>query len=78
MRRAHMLEHSDRNDPVEGTAQRSIIDQLEADVIGHTGFLGPAAGDLQLLFRQGNSGDVDPGDLVQVDGHATPTAADVE
>ena len=73
-----MLEHADRDDPVELPFELAIIDQLELDMVGDAGLLGALAGDLQLLFRQGDAEHVDAGDLVQVERHAAPAAADVE
>ena len=57
---------------------RAIVDQLEADMVGDAGFLRAPPRDLQLLLRQGDAGDVDPGDLVQIERHPAPAAADVE
>ena len=73
-----MLEHPDRHDPVEGAGDRTIVDQFEPDMIGDPSLLGSPARDLQLLFRQRDSGDVDSGDLVQIDRRPAPAAADVE
>ena len=47
---ADMLEHPDRNDPVEGPFQLPVVDQLEPDMVGDPGFLGAPPGDRQLLL----------------------------
>ena len=47
---ADMLEHADRDDPVERFFDMAIIDQFEPDVIGDAGPLGAFAGNLELMF----------------------------
>ena len=56
----------------------AIIDELELDVIGDAGSLGPLARDLQLVLRQGHAEHIDACDLVQVQRHSAPAATDVE
>ena len=57
---------------------RAVIDQLELHMVGDARGLGALAGDLELALRQGDAEDVDPGDLVQIERHPAPAAADVE
>jgi hypothetical protein len=40
---ADMLEHADRDDPVELAVERAIVDQLELHPVGHARLLGPRA-----------------------------------
>ena len=78
MRGADMLEHADRDDPVELAFDLAIIDQLEPHLVGDAGLLGAPPRDLQLLFGQGHAGHVDARDPVQIERHPAPAAADVE
>ena len=48
---ADVLEHADRDDPVEPAADRAVVAQLEAHAIGQTGALRPLPADLELLPR---------------------------
>ena len=43
MGEADMLEHADRDDPVELAGDVAIVDQLEADMVGDARLLGAAA-----------------------------------
>ena len=56
----------------------AIVDQLELHVVRDAGRLGALARDLQLVLRQGDAEHVDAGDLVQIERHPAPAAADVE
>ena len=73
-----MLEHADRDDPVESAGERAIVDQLELHAIGDAGLVGAAARDLELFLAERDAEHVDVGDAIQVERHAAPAAADVE
>ena len=45
-----MLEHADRDDPIELPLDLAIVDQLEADPVGDAGIGRPLPGNLQLLL----------------------------
>ena len=47
-------------------------------MVGDARLLGALARDLQLVLRQGDAEHVDAGDLVQIQRHPAPAAADVE
>ena len=47
-------------------------------MVGNARLGGALAGDLQLVLRQGDAEHVDARDLVQIERHAAPAAADVE
>ena len=57
---ADMLEHADRDDPVELPLDMAVVDQLELHLVGDAGLLGALAGDLQLLLGQRHAGDPTP------------------
>ena len=76
--RADMLEHPDRDDPVEASLEFAIVDELEADAVVEPRLAGAAAGDAELLFGQGDAQHFDvlgPGEHQR---EAAPAAADVE
>ena len=50
MRRADMLEHADRDDPVELPVDVAIVDQLELDLVGDARPRRALARDLDLLL----------------------------
>ncbi len=56
----------------------AIVDELELDTVGDTGFLGAARGDLELLFRQRDAQHVHIRHTIEIERHAAPAAADVE
>ena len=78
MLRADMLEHADRDDAVEPLVEQAIVLELELHMVRHAGRRRPLARDLQLVLGQGDAEHVDAGDLVQVQRHPAPAAADVE
>ncbi len=51
VRGADMLEHADRDDPVELLLDMAVVDQLELHLVGDAGRSGALASDLQLLLR---------------------------
>ena len=55
-----------------------VIDQLELHMVRHARGLGALARDLELVLRQRDPEHVDAGDLVQIQRHPAPAAADVE
>ena len=73
-----MLEHADRDDPVERPLDVAIVDQLELDPVRHPRRLGPLPSDRQLLLRQGDPEHVDVRDAVQIQSQAAPAAAEIE
>ncbi|MCY1171295.1 hypothetical protein D9M73_114000 [compost metagenome] len=78
MRRADMLEHADRHDPVERALHLAIIDQLEGDHVRHARRRRALPRHLQLFFRKRHAQYLGTRHLVQVQRHATPAATDVE
>src|SRR6478736_7267206 len=73
-----MFEHADRDDPVECAPDRAIIEQLEPDMVADARSGGASAGDVQLLLRQRDAGDIDAGDSVEVQSEAAPATADIK
>ena len=75
---ADVLEHADRDDPVEPAAERAVIAQLEADAVGETGTRCALPADLELLPRQRDPYDLAGARLGQIEPEAAPARADVE
>src|SRR5680860_841206 len=73
-----MLEHADRHDAVELAFEVAVVAQLEIDSLGKSHGAGALPGDLELLFAQGDAGDVDMGRLGKVERQAPPTGPDIE
>jgi hypothetical protein len=73
-----MLEHADRDDPVESLVEQPVIDELELHAVRDAGGRGALASDLELVFGEGDPEHVDSRHLVQEQRHPAPAAADVE
>jgi hypothetical protein len=67
-----MLEHADRDNPVEAAAQRAVVLEQEAGLVGKLLFVGPRIRDLMLLLREGYAGEVDIGMLCQIETKPAP------
>ena len=81
LRHADMLEHADRDDPVEAVASRgeiAIVDQLELHAVGDASGGGAFFGQRKLLLREGNAMHRHIGASGEEDRHAAPATANVE
>ncbi len=77
-RRADMLEHAHRDDPVEGATHIAEVGEAEADPVLEPRVLRPALGHRQLLLRQGHAEHLDAVVGPEIEPQAPPAAADVE
>src|SRR5262249_47054146 len=75
---AHMLEHADRNDAVEGAAGIAIVESLKGDLAGQPAFFSALACDCELLLRKRNAGDAGVAHLRCIERKPAPAAADVK
>src|SRR5207249_486546 len=75
---ADVLEHSDRDDPIESLGHVAIVLQLEGDLAGQPFFLRAGARESVLLLRQRDPGDARAAMLGEIERKPTPAAADVE
>ena len=75
---AHMLEHADRDDPIEAAADLGVVLELETHATLQPLLGGALAGDTQLLPAERYTGDLGAGAFGQVDAKPSPTGADVE
>jgi hypothetical protein len=78
MGRSDMLEHSDRDDPVEFTLDLAIISQFEFGPIFEPRLAGALLSDDQLLACESYPHDLDFFHLRQRQGEAAPAASDIE
>ena len=69
---ADMLEHADRDDPVERPLDLAIVLHAEADAMGKAALLGAPVGDAPLLLGQRDAGDVDIEILGEIEPEAAP------
>ena len=74
---ADMLEHADRDDPIEPSLDLTIIFQSEAYALLQLRLLGTLLRDGQLLARERDADDLDPLHLGQGKREAAPPTADV-
>ena len=73
-----MLEHADRDDPVERPLHRAVVQQFEPHPVGEALGLGAGARLGELLGRQRDAGDAGAVIARQRQRHAAPAAADIE
>src|SRR5258708_22351043 len=79
LRRAHVFEHSDRADRVEGSvAHVAVILHPDLDPILQSGLSNCAPGPLGLALREGHADGAHAMVLRGVDDHAAPAATDIE
>ncbi len=75
---ADMLEHADRDDPVEAGVKVPVILQTEFHRIGQAAFDGAATRQLELFLGQRDAGDVGAAKFGKIKPEPAPAAADVE
>ncbi len=73
-----MLEHADRDDPVEALRHLAVILQAELDLAFEPGILGALLGNLELLLGERHPDHLHAGGLGEIDGQSAPAAADIE
>src|SRR5882762_1827746 len=74
----HMLEHTDRDDPVVLSLFLAVIAKMKSDPVCKSRRRRTALGNLMLLFRQGQPGDLDAAFSGDKQCQTTPATADVE
>ena len=75
---ADMLEHADRDDPVEFLRHVAIVLQPERDAVREAFFGCAPRCECVLLLGQGDAGDVGVQQLGEIEREPAPAAADVE
>ena len=73
-----VLEHADRDDPVERFSHGAIILQAKFERVGQVLFAGALPGDRKLLLRQCDAGDFRAAEFGEIKPEPAPAAADVE
>ena len=75
---AHMLEHPDGDDPVEGARLFAVIPEVEAHALAQARSRRALLRKLVLLGGKCDAGRVHAGDAGQIEGEAAPAAADIQ
>ena len=75
---AHVLEHADRDDAVEGRVHVPVVLQAEVDPALQPPLADAGAGGRRLLLGEGDAGDLRPPHLREVEAEPAPARADVE
>ena len=75
---AHMLEHADRNDAVEGVVHLAIVAQLEADLVPQPFLFDPLGGEAVLFGGERDAGQIAAGLTRQRQTQTAPAGADVQ
>src|SRR5260370_38854081 len=73
---ADMLEHTDRDNTVEGAGYVAVVERLEGGRAVQLAFLGALARDCQLLLRKRNASGPGNADLRGIERNPAPAAAD--
>ena len=75
---ADVLEHADRDDPVEGLFNVAVVLEPKLDPVGQARLTGAIGRDGELLAGQGDAGDLGSCDPGKIKPQAAKAAADVE
>ena len=73
-----MLEHADRDDPIEGPGLLAIVAQLEPHPVGQAALPGALARDLELMVRERDAEHLARAGFRQIEREPAPARADVE
>ena len=73
-----MLEHADRDDPVESLGDVAIVLQPKFDPVGEAGVTGASGRDGELLLGQGHPGHPRAGDAGEIERKTAEAAANIE
>src|SRR6187397_2789797 len=75
---ADMLEHSDRDDAVEGAVNLAVVHQPELGPAAEAALGRPLHRQRMLLLRQRHADDLGAADLSQIERKPAPARADIE
>ncbi len=75
---AHMLEHADGNDAVEGLGHLAVILQPELHTVRQTHLFGAFGGQFLLFGRQGDAHNLHVFHRRQIERHVAPATADIQ